>query len=290
MLLVGRGRSYPALSVAVGERVGLIGALSVETAARSLNARDIDGIVIGDGFGPRVVEALLTVLAEDVRFRDLPVAVLGGHPADDRAVLPGCPISSAPPKDPSAWSSASCRSCALQAFGQRSSACSNRSTPTACSIPTPGCSANEAFWRDLDRAVEDAEKRGVGLSVARFSFDGMPTAALSLDAARLFSRLVRKSISPAARTTTRSSPSSPRPICARPMWSRAASPACSSTPCWRRTDRNAIDAAVTLATLKPTDNVDTLIARVVGEAARTMTACDDRVVAKANSRRLRTCG
>ena len=80
VLVAGRGRSYPALSVAVGERVGLVGALSVESAARALNARDIDGMVIGDGFGPRIVEALLTVLAEDVRFRDLPVAVLGGHP------------------------------------------------------------------------------------------------------------------------------------------------------------------------------------------------------------------
>ena len=76
VLCVGRGGSYPALSVAIGERVGLIGALSVETAARYLNARDIDGVVIGDGLGPRVVEALLTVLAEDARFRDLPVGVL----------------------------------------------------------------------------------------------------------------------------------------------------------------------------------------------------------------------
>ena len=73
VLCVGRGGSYPALSVAIGERVGLIGTLSVETAARYLNARDIDGVVIGEGLGARVVEALLTVLAEDARFRDLPV-------------------------------------------------------------------------------------------------------------------------------------------------------------------------------------------------------------------------
>ena len=81
VLIAGRGRSYPELSVAVGERVGLIGALSVESAARALNARDIDGMIIADGFSPRMVQALLTVVAEDVRFRDLPVAVLGGHPA-----------------------------------------------------------------------------------------------------------------------------------------------------------------------------------------------------------------
>src|SRR6516162_4814132 len=39
VLCVGRGGSYSALSVAIGERVGLIGALSIETAARYLNAR-----------------------------------------------------------------------------------------------------------------------------------------------------------------------------------------------------------------------------------------------------------
>ena len=38
--------------------------------------------------------------------------------------------------------------------------------------PDTGLLAHEAFWRDLNRAVDDAEKRGVGLSIARFSFDG----------------------------------------------------------------------------------------------------------------------
>src|ERR1043166_5701573 len=83
VLCMGRGRSYPELTTAIGERVGLVGALSVETAARSLNARDIDGIVIGDGFSPRVVEALLTVLAEDARFRDLPVGMFGSAAFDE---------------------------------------------------------------------------------------------------------------------------------------------------------------------------------------------------------------
>ena len=48
-------------------------------------------MVIGDGFGPRIVEALLTVLADDVRFRDLPVAVLGGHPATIEPFCLGLP-------------------------------------------------------------------------------------------------------------------------------------------------------------------------------------------------------
>src|SRR6185312_5386335 len=73
VLIAGRGPLYPALSVALGEHVKLVGALSVENAARHLNARDIDGVVVGDGFSPRMVEAFLTVLAQEPRFRDTPV-------------------------------------------------------------------------------------------------------------------------------------------------------------------------------------------------------------------------
>src|SRR6266481_4254523 len=75
VLLIGRGAAYPALSVSLGEQMGVVGALSVEAAAKHLNTRDIDGIVLGEGFSPRVVDAFLTVLAEDARFRNLPVVV-----------------------------------------------------------------------------------------------------------------------------------------------------------------------------------------------------------------------
>ena len=75
MLLIGRGASYPALSVSLGERIGVVGALSIEAAAQHLNVRDIDGIVLGEGFSARVVDAFLTVLAEDARFRNLPVVL-----------------------------------------------------------------------------------------------------------------------------------------------------------------------------------------------------------------------
>lgn len=75
VLLIGRGAAYPALSVALGERTGVVGALSIEAAAKHLNTRDIDGVVLSDGFTPRVTDAFLTVLAEDTRFRNLPVVV-----------------------------------------------------------------------------------------------------------------------------------------------------------------------------------------------------------------------
>ena len=75
VLLIGRGAAYPALSVSLGERMGVVGALSIEAAAKHLNARDIDGIVLGEGFSARVMDAFLTVLAEDARFRNLPVVL-----------------------------------------------------------------------------------------------------------------------------------------------------------------------------------------------------------------------
>ena len=75
VLLIGRGAAYPALSVSLGERMGVVGALSIEAAAKHLNIRDIDGIVLGEGFSPRVMDAFLTVLAEDARFRNLPVVL-----------------------------------------------------------------------------------------------------------------------------------------------------------------------------------------------------------------------
>src|SRR5216683_2619147 len=50
LLLIARGAAYPALSVSFGERMGIVGALSIEAAAKHLNIRDIDGIVLGEGF------------------------------------------------------------------------------------------------------------------------------------------------------------------------------------------------------------------------------------------------
>ena len=50
VLLIGRGSAYPALSVALGECTGVVGALSIEAAAKHLNVSDIDGIVIAEGF------------------------------------------------------------------------------------------------------------------------------------------------------------------------------------------------------------------------------------------------
>src|SRR6185437_14031896 len=191
VLVAGRGRSYPELAVTVGERVGLVGALSVETAARALNARDIDGMVIGDGFAPRVIEAMLTVLAEDVRFRDLPVAVLGGQVGVVEQFAEHLPNLERVTEGPVRLVERVLPFVRLRAYGERLKRMLKSLDAKGMIDPETGLLVHEAFWRDLNRAVDDADKRGVGLSIARFSFVH-GDRRVSLDAARLLSRLMRQ--------------------------------------------------------------------------------------------------
>ncbi len=265
VLVAGRGRSYPALAVAVGERVGLIGALSVESAARTLNARDIDGMVIGDGFGPRIIEALLTVLAEDVRFRDLPVAVLGGHPA---VIEPFClvlPNLERTAEGPARLVERFMPFVRMHAFGQRLRRMLKSLDAKGMIDPDTGLLAHEAFWRDLNRAVDDAEKRGVGLSIARFCFE-RSDRRISVDAARLLSRLMRQ-VDFACREGDNSifAVFTETDLRAAHVIARRLASVLRNTILAPDRKRTGIDAAVTRATLKPTDSVDSLIARVVGE-------------------------
>jgi hypothetical protein len=266
VLVAGRGSSYPALSVAIGERVGLVGALSVESAARALHARDVDGMVIGDGFGPRIVEALLTVLAEDVRFRDLPVAVLGGHPGVVEPFAAHLPNLERFAEGPHRLVERFLPFVRLHAFAIRLKRMLTSLDAKGMIDPDTGLLAHDAFWRDLNRAVDDADKRGVGLSIARFSFDGS-NRRLSLDAARLVSRLLRQ-VDFACREADNSifavfTETNLR--AAHVVARRLASVLKNTMLAPDRTGRAGIDAAVTLATLRPTDSVDSLIARVVGK-------------------------
>jgi hypothetical protein len=255
VLCMGRGRSYPTLTTAIGERVGLIGALSVEMAARSLNARDIDGIVIGDGFSPRVVEALLTVLAEDARFRDLPVGMFGSA-AFDETRLPNLIRLRGSPE----WLIERFLPLVqLQAFESHLNRMLRSMDSDGALDPETGLLSDAAFWRDLDRAVHEAGDAGGALSVARFSFEGIDRRA-SIDAARLFSRLVRNIdfacrdqdgtiIAAFTETDLRSAH-----IVARRLASVLKHTVLSS--------ERTLKPTVTLATLKPSDNLSTLLARV----------------------------
>jgi hypothetical protein len=187
VLLIGRGAAYPGLSVALGERMGVVGALSIEAAARHLNARDFDGIVLAEGFSPRVVDAFLTVLAEDVRFRNLPVVVtIDGLTANYD--LPNLEFISG--------DSARVASNALPLIRQHAfESCLSRALKSIDAggliDPRTGLLTLDAFNRDFATAVFLTQSRGGGLSVARFSHRRSRERA-QLDGARIISRLMRQ--------------------------------------------------------------------------------------------------
>jgi GGDEF domain-containing protein len=259
VLCVGRGGSYPALSVAIGERVGLIGALTVETAARYLNARNVDGVIIGDGLGIRVVEALLTVLAEDARFRDLPVGLLNNTAVDDER-LPNLVRVAGAPERLVAQVLPFVR---LQAFETRLTRVLKSLETEGVIDPDTGLLDAAAFWRDLERAVEEADEGGGALSVARFAFEDVSDRRAQVDAARLFSRLVRN-IDFACRDEDGSilAAFTETDLRSAHVVARRIASVLRETMLSPDRDRSTIRPTITLATLKPTDNLSTLVARV----------------------------
>jgi hypothetical protein len=259
VICLGRGRSYPALTTAIAEQVGLIGAFSVETAARYLNARDIDGIVVGDGFGRRVVEALLTVLAEDTRFRDLPVGVLGSTGIDDERL----PNLVRVENDPALLVEHLLPLVRIQAFESHLKRRLKSLETDGMLDQETGLLAHAAFWRDLERAVHETENGGGCLSVARFSFEELTDRRASIDAARLFSRLVRD-IDFACREQDGSiiAAFTETDLRSAHVVARRIASVLKHTMLAPDNERRTIRPTVTLATLKPTDNLSTLVARV----------------------------
>jgi hypothetical protein len=189
VLLVGRGVSYPALSVALGQQMGVVGALSIEAGAKHLNIRDIDGVVLGEGFSPRVADAFLTVLSEDARFRHLPVIVAGSlagiKPSYELANLE---VIRGEPQQVVANAAPLIRQ---HAFEARLNRALKSLDAGGVLDPRTGLLTPEAFDKDFAKAVTDITERGGGLSAARFSFDRADVRA-SLDAARILSRLMRR--------------------------------------------------------------------------------------------------
>jgi hypothetical protein len=187
VLLIGRGAAYPALSVSLGERMGVVGALSIEAAAKHLSSRDIDGIVLGEGFTVRVIDAFLTVLSEDARFRNLPI-VLTSHQLAPQYDLPNLEIISGDPARVAANAWPLIRQHAFEAHLSRTL----RSIDAGGLLdPRSGLLTPQAFNRDFATAVYQTASRGGGLSVARFGFDPGHERA-QLDGARIISRLMRR--------------------------------------------------------------------------------------------------
>lgn len=190
VLLIGRGAGYPALSVALGEQMGVVGALSIEAAAKHLNARELDGIIVGDGFTLRVLDAFLTVLSEDSRFRNLPVLIGSGSGLVADYDLPNLEICNGEPHTVAAHAVPLIRQ---QAFESRVGRALKSIDVGGLLDPRTGLLNEDAFNRDFATAVTDTQTRGAGLSVARITFaQGSISERMRLDAARILSRLMRR--------------------------------------------------------------------------------------------------
>jgi len=259
VLCVARGGSYPALSLPIARRASLMGALSIDTAARYLNARDVDGVVIGDGLGPGVVEALLILLADNPRFRDLPVGVLNNAAADDER-LPNLVHVDA---DPARLVERILPFVRLHAFESQLARALKALESEGAIEPNTGLFAAQAFWRNLERAVRESEKKNSALSVARFTFEGLADRRAHVDAARLFSRLVRNTdfacqeqdgsiLAAFTKTDLRSAH----------LLARRIGGVLRQTMLSPGGDRRAIKPTITLAALKPRDDLGTLVARL----------------------------
>jgi hypothetical protein len=262
VLLIGRGAAYPALSVSLGERMGVLGALSIEAAAKHLNARDIDGIILGEGFSGRVMGAFLTVLAEDARFRNLPVVVTadGLTPAYD---LPNLEFITGAPERIAANALPLIRQHAIEAHLSRTL----RSIDADGLLDArSGLLISAAFDRDFATAVYQTLSRGGGLSVARFAFDPGHERA-QIDGARILSRLMRQMdfgaiqddgsvIVAFAETDLRTAH----------MIARRLASVMRHTSDGNRDAKS--EPVVTLATLQPNDSAKSLLARLHDEARR----------------------
>jgi hypothetical protein len=259
ILCVGRGGSYSALSLAIGERVALIGAPSTDTATRSLNSRDVDGVIIGEGLGARPVAGLLTMLAEDARFCDLPVGLLDNASVDDER-LPNLIRAGS---DAARLVELVLPFVRLQAFEAKLKRLLKSLESEGAIDSDTGLRDAKAFWRDLERAVRAAEQAGSALSLARFSFDGITDRRMYLDAARLFGRLVRdidfacrehdgSILAAFAETDLRSAH----------VFARRIAGVLRRTMLSLGNASSVIKPTVTLATLKSTDDLGSLLARV----------------------------
>lgn len=189
LLAVGRTQLYPDLSAVLGSRVGLVAASSFESAKQQLDTRDIDGIVVGEGYPLKMVDGFLTMLAQEPRFRDIPAVIASDVPADLAAMLPNVDGVTG---DIGAAAVRLLPLVRMHALGARMQRVLNSLDADGMFDPDTGLLLREAFASDFGSVVEETTQGGGALSLARFAFDGAFDRRASRDAARLLSRLVRK--------------------------------------------------------------------------------------------------
>ena len=261
VLVMGRGRHYPELAAAVGERAGLIGALSPENAARYLNLRDVNGVIIGDGFGPSTVEVFLTALTEDSRFGDLPVGVVPDLPvAVDRVRLAGIEPVRGKPQEIVARLMPLVR---VHAFAARLRRHAASLDARGLVDPLTGLFSAAAFDYGLPQMIADCRKRDAAMSIARFELPSALSPRLCIDAARLVSRLIRPGDFAAQHvdgTITVVMAGAVLHHCH--VAARRIASVIRSTLMCEHDGGVPVEATVTIAALRPTDSPHSLLARV----------------------------
>ncbi len=265
VLLIGRGVSYPTLSIALGEQMGVVGALSIEAAAKHLNGRDLDGVVIGEGFSHRVIDAFLAVLSEDSRFRTLPVILTGSAaPFVSAPDLPNLEIVAGGAADVAASAVPLIRQHAFESYLGR--ALKSLDAGGLLDART-GLLTTTAFDRDFSKAIDEALARGSSLSAARFVLDATPDR-IKFDASRILSRLMRR-----MDFATLSDDGSILLVFADTdlrtthMIARRLASVVKHTLHGLARERR-VEPNVTLVTLLPNDSAATLLARLHGEGQR----------------------
>jgi len=262
VLIAGRGPLYPKLSVAMGERVNVLGALSVEGAAKHLNARDVDGIVLGDGFSLRMVEAFLTVIAQETRFRDIPIAVIGEAAPEFIEALPTIDHVDG---DPARLVARIAPLVRMHAFEARLKRMLKSLDADGMFDPATGLHTRDMFWRELGKAAAEAGERSMALSLARLSFDGLLDPRTGMDGARLLTRLIRN-IDFACRDEDGSLliAFTQTDLRSAHVIARRIAGALKNTLLAPDSGHAQVSANLTLATLKAGDTLDSLLLRVSG--------------------------
>jgi hypothetical protein len=261
VMIVGRGGFYPALSEAMGRRLSVIGALTAETATKHLASRDIDGIVIGEGFNPRAVEGFLAQLAQEDRFRAMPVAVTGNVSPGLAAMLPNIDVV---PADAGRIMARMIAPVRQHAFARRLKRMLHTLDSDGIFDAQTGLLTPQHFWHELKKLIDDAGRSSEALSLGRFSFEGSVVSRTADDAARMLTRLTRESdfacrdddgsiLVAFAQTDLRDAHLIARRTAAV-LRQNMTGP-----------DRS-VAANVTLAALKPNDTLDSLMMRVHGGA------------------------
>lgn len=261
VLVAGRGGRYPALTTAVGSRLGLIGAFSLETALGYLNARDVDAVVIGDGFNRTMVDTFLAELGLDPRWRDLPVLVLDEVGIDiDPERMPLFDRVDGGAELVAARVAPFARLHALSSRLRRLVAALDAK---GLIDPETGLLTADAFMRDLGRAMTDATDSGTGLAIARISLDTLGEPRASRDAARIVGRLTRTGdFACRDRDGTILVAFVETDLTTAHVVARRIASVLKHTTLAPGRDRSGLDPTVVLASLKARDSIDTLVARV----------------------------